>query len=141
MWQLVTRRWLLTHALVIGTVLLFVRLGLWQLQRGESGHLSSYAYALEWPTFALLVVGFWVKIIYTELHTKTDADVEGTARTAQAEQPSNATTAEAAGRTGIRARRFTHTRHGADTGRDAEVAELAAYNRYVADLAKQRDRQ
>lgn len=115
--QLVTRRWLLTHALVIGMVLLFVRLGMWQLQRGESGHQTSYAYALEWPTFALLVVGFWVKIIHTELHSKTEPD----------------------DRTGIRTRRFTRVRDGADTARDSEAAELAAYNRYVADLARQRE--
>ena len=108
--QVFTRKWMLTHAFVVALVLLFLALGRWQLQRAESGNSLSWAYAMEWPTFALMVVGFWLKIMRDELRTGTrsDDDAESSLRGAG--------------------------------GRDDDDLELAAYNRHIAGLAARRAR-
>lgn len=113
--RLTTPKWLVTHALVIGAVLLFVALGLWQLRRGEGGNLRSYGYALEWPSFALLTIGFWAKIARDEVRPKAGAEPRGGKRRASAEG--------AARRAPVRT---------------ADEAELDAYNQYLADRARQR---
>lgn len=65
--RLLAPKWLVIHLTTVGLVLLFVFLGWWQLHRAESGNTRSYAYALEWPTFALLVIGFWLKMMRDEV--------------------------------------------------------------------------
>lgn len=116
--RLLTRKWLLTHALAISLVYVFLIFGRWQLHRAQSGHTASYAYAVEWPTFALMVVGFWVKIIRDELHPKDERD--GSAANS--------------GRTGAAApaRQFGKA---SSTARVEAAAELDAYNRYLAERA------
>ncbi|HET6876153.1 MAG TPA: hypothetical protein VFH38_01340 [Jatrophihabitans sp.] len=116
--RLLTRRWVATHALVVALVVLFLLLGWWQLQRAETGNSRSWAYTLEWPTFALMIVGFWLKIMREELHPKPEPGGES-----------------AAG-----ARRVRRRRARAGAGDAAEDPELAAYNRYIAELAERRDR-
>lgn len=116
--RLLAPRWLVIHAVAAGLVLLFVTFGLWQLHRGESGNTRSYAYALEWPSFALLVIGFWVKLVRDEARNTSeraaDADLAGPD---PAPEPSRRSAARA-----------------------ADAAELAAYNRYLATRAGQRER-
>lgn len=124
--QVVTRRWLFIHALVVGAVLLFLALGWWQLQRADAGNTRSVAYMLEWPTFALMVVGFWIKIIHDELHPESDSGAEVAGETASIAGQAVGTEAS--------------TRRRPDRRSDEERAELATYNRYMADLANQRDR-
>lgn len=110
-------KWLAIHAIAVGMVALFVLLGLWQLRRAEGGNTPSYAYALEWPSFALLVVGFWIKVVREEVrlqrHGALDRD---------------------------RGERCGSLRRDAERpdGTDDDVAELAAYNRYVAQRARLR---
>lgn len=118
--RLLTRKWVLTHVFVVALVALFLLLGWWQLQRAETGNSRSWAYSMEWPSFALLVIGFWIKIMHDELHPRTESD----------DAPN------ASPRRGRRGRR----RADADSGRIAEDPELAAYNRYIADLAERRER-
>jgi hypothetical protein len=108
----------LTHALAIALVVVFLIFGRWQLHRAESGHSQSWAYAVEWPTFALMVIGFWVKIARDELRPKPGHE----GRTL--DSAGTRTTATAA--SGVRAR----TSAGAQ-----DAAELAAYNRYLAQRA------
>lgn len=119
--RLVTRKWVLTHVFVVALVALFVLLGWWQLQRAETGNSRSWAYTMEWPSFALLVIGFWIKIMRDELHPKTDSD-------------------EAAGSSPRRGRRGRRRVSDDASGRAAEDPELAAYNRYIAELAQRRER-
>lgn len=109
--RLATGKWLLTHALVIGVVVLFVVLGWWQLHRGESGNTRSYGYALEWPSMALLVIGFWVKIVRDELHPGPESG-------------DPAAPGDAVGDVAARA--------------DDARSELDDYNRHIADLARRR---
>lgn len=105
---LLSSKWLLIHAIAVGLVLLFVSLGWWQLHRAESGNTLSYAYALEWPSFALLVIGFWLKTMRDEVRRRGTAENVGDS---------------------ARARR----------ARDDDAAELAVYNRFMADRARARD--
>lgn len=116
--RLLTRKWLFTHALALGLVVVFLIFGRWQLARAESGHTASYAYAVEWPTFALMVVGFWVKIVRDELHPKIGDD-GGALDSAQS---GAARSAPRGGKASSRAR-------------DEAAAELDAYNRYLAERA------
>lgn len=133
-----TRGWLLTHALVIGVVLLFLRLSVWQLQRGESGNLRSYAYAMEWPTFALLVIVFWVKIVHDELRHTSKLDIDGGTQTPVGQRDGGPLAAAAGIADCPSPSTYPRDRAGS---RAEEDAELAAYNRYVADLAEQRRHQ
>ena len=94
-------KWLAIHAIALGMVALFIVLGLWQLHRAEGGNSVSWAYAMEWPSFALLVIGFWVKVV---------RDAGGD------HQPVAPRTDEL----------------------DGDAAELADYNRYVAQRARLR---
>jgi hypothetical protein len=146
-----TRKWLLTHVAVIGAVLLFLGLGFWQLRRGESGNVRSYAYSLEWPSFALLVLGFWAKIIYDELRPKSGPDRQASA-SGEPGAPLTAAGALTAGRIGENAhppdrsagaRAAASIGAGVTAGASSTLAdaggdddpELAAYNRYLAELA------
>jgi hypothetical protein len=124
-----TPKWLLTHAFVVVLVLLFAALGWWQLGRAVAGNTRSYAYMLEWPTFALLVIGFWIKIIYDDLHPKTGSETGDAAVAAPDAGQTVATGVEqpTAATAGVKA-----------AGRAADDAELAAYNRYIAERARQR---
>jgi len=103
--------WLAFHLLVVGLVLLFLRLGLWQWQRASSstGGVQNIGYAFEWPLFAGFVVFMWVKIIRDERR-----------RPPHTEQ--------------------AHTPHSREPEIDEYDAELAAYNRYFARLYE-RDRE
>lgn len=65
---LLAPRWLAWHGLMVVCALGFLWLGRWQLARGLSGNLQSFAYAIEWPIFAGFAVFFWGKTIYGELH-------------------------------------------------------------------------
>jgi hypothetical protein len=120
--RFLTRRWLLTHALAIGLVVVFLIFGWWQLHRAENGHTASWAYTVEWPTFALMVVGFWIKIVRDELHPKAEQD--GSAAP-DAAPPAATASKRARARSRDRAER---------------AAELAVYNRYLADRANQSGR-
>lgn len=116
--RLLTRKWLLTHALAISLVVAFLIFGRWQLHRAVSGHTASYAYAVEWPTFALMVIGFWVKIVRDELRPTVHRD----AGALDSRRGGTAASAPRAGKA-------------LSTARAEEAAELDAYNRYFAERA------
>jgi DNA-binding transcriptional regulator of glucitol operon len=58
-----TPAWLLRHAVLLVAVAVCVALGWWQLDRARSGNMLSYAYAVEWPIFAIFAIGIWVREI------------------------------------------------------------------------------
>jgi len=57
-------RALLLHATVIVVVTAFVLLARWQVQRALSGNSLSWAYAFEWPFFALYALYMWWKLLH-----------------------------------------------------------------------------
>lgn len=56
-------RWCLAHLVLVAAVLVMLRLGQWQWDRANSssGGLQNYAYALQWPLFAVFAVVVYVK--------------------------------------------------------------------------------
>ena len=114
---MLSAKWLAIHAIAVGMVALFVLLGIWQLHRAEGGNNTSWAYALEWPSFALLVIGFWVKVVREEVRHQENGTPDGN-RIEQWGSAHPATPRQAA--------------------LDGDAAELAAFNRYVAQRARLR---
>jgi hypothetical protein len=104
--RLLTRQWMTTHALVWFAVALFLTLGWWQAIRAGQGNARSIGYALEWPTFAIIVLFLWVRAMRDELRNPASAAA------AEGPQP-------------------VSDRPVID---DSDDPELAAYNRHLADL-------
>jgi DNA-binding transcriptional regulator of glucitol operon len=62
--RLLTPRWLLGLVLTLAAAGAMVRLGQWQLGRGQDRHsLQNYAYAVEWALFAAFAVFCFYKLI------------------------------------------------------------------------------
>lgn len=116
--RFLTPGWLGLHALAVTLITAFVALGWWQLQRAGEGNMRSWAYALEWPLFAVFVLAMWIKMIHDEL----------TGRTAQ----------DAAAQRGEGADGESRAPAGpAEAVDDDDDPELAAYNRYLERLNAQ----
>lgn len=66
--RLVTPKWCLAHLTVVAAILVMLRLGLWQWHRAESptGGIQNYAYAFQWPLFAVFALVVWIKTLIEE---------------------------------------------------------------------------
>jgi len=95
----------------------FLALGWWQAERALGGNTLSWAYAFEWP----LLAGYGVYLWWDLVHDRREAPPELLA--AKAERDPIAEREEAA----ERARRAAED--------DEADPEMAAYNRYLAELA------
>lgn len=73
-----TPRWLALHALLVVSVLVLARVGLWQWDRAHaaSGSWQNYGYAVQWWLFAGFAVFLWVKAILDELDPARGQDDE-----------------------------------------------------------------
>jgi hypothetical protein len=68
-WKLVlSPRWWGGHLLVVIGVLVMLRLGLWQWHRAQSpsGGIQNYAYAFQWPLFAVFALVLWWRTLKIE---------------------------------------------------------------------------
>lgn len=65
---LLSPRWWGVHLLVLVAVLVMLRLGLWQWHRAESksGGIQNFAYAFQWPLFAVFALVLWWKTLRIE---------------------------------------------------------------------------
>jgi len=61
--RFLTWRWCIAHLVLVAAVLVMLRLGQWQWDRANSstGGMQNYAYALQWPLFAVFAVVVYVK--------------------------------------------------------------------------------
>jgi len=100
------------HLTVLVVVSGCLALGWWQLHRALGGNDLSWAYAFEWPFFAAYGVYLWWKLVH---------------------EPPEATSAE--GRTAASVSPVSPAPEPTE-----EDEELAAYNRYLADLHAADDR-
>lgn len=113
--RFLTPRWLGLHALLLVSLAVLFRIGLWQLHKARSqGDWQNYGYAVQWWLFGGFAVFLWVKLILDEIDP---GRVE--ARREQAEQA-----------------RPTVLQPQAPAPSDDEDDELAAYNRRLAELAE-----
>jgi DNA-binding transcriptional regulator of glucitol operon len=72
-------KWWALHVTVLVAVLVMLRLGLWQWHRASSpsGGIQNYAYAFQWPLFAIFAIVLWVKTLIEETHRDPDAQDDG----------------------------------------------------------------
>jgi len=62
--RLFTVKWLLALLLSVAAAAVMIRLGMWQLGRGERRHsIQNYSYAVEWVLFAAFTVFCYVKLL------------------------------------------------------------------------------
>jgi hypothetical protein len=124
---LLSPKWLAGHLFVIAAVLVMLRLGLWQWHRSQSasGGIQNYAYAFQWPCFAIFAVVLWVKTIRIELDESDTEDAPGNPSGFGAKPlPEPAITKGPGVRIGITS----------DAVPDEDDVEVAAYNAYLARL-------
>lgn len=62
--RLFTVKWLLALLLSLVAAAVMIRLGMWQLGRGERRHsIQNYSYAVEWVLFAAFTIFCYVKLL------------------------------------------------------------------------------
>jgi hypothetical protein len=130
---LLSPRWWGVHALVVVVVLIMLRLGLWQWHRSQSpsGGLQNYAYAFQWPLFAVFTLGLWWKTLRIEIAGQND-------ETGQSERPLSRLGARPLPEPDIQ--HLPGVRVGISTPTietDADDIEVSTYNAYLARLNAQ----
>ena len=122
-----SRRAVSLHVALIVFVPACAALTWWQVSRALGGNTLSWVYTFEWPIFAAYAVFMWWKLVHEEpvheepVHEASGPDGAG----GPGPDPGATTDAGDAIRAG----------HGGGRDeRDEQDEELAAYNRYLADL-------
>jgi len=125
---LLSPKWLVGHLFVIATVLVMLRLGLWQLHRAESSHggIQNFAYAFQWPCFAIFAIVLWVKTIRLEFE---DVGEDGAAKHASRFSAKPLPEPDIKRGPGVRIGISTQA-----IEPDEDDAEVTAYNAYLARL-------
>ena len=105
--RLLTPKWVLMHLVVAALFVATFFLGYWQLTKAEAGGGAvNWSYALQWPLYGFMGLGFYLKMVRDELRRDPDEDEPGTDV-------------------------VLYQRPRVDTSGDPE---LAAYNAYLAEL-------
>jgi hypothetical protein len=126
-----TRRALVLHLVIVVLVPTFLGLFWWQVQRVRQGNELSWAYVFEWPFFTGYAVYLWWKLVHDQFEdeplprspchpTPTPTTLAATTRASVAPDVAAGT-----------------VRGNSDEGdgnEDEDDEELAAYNRYLAEL-------
>lgn len=108
-----TPKWVAWHVLAVVLAVTFCRLGLWQWHRAvATNSAQNMGYALQWPAFALFGLFFWWRTVR------------------DAVRPRGATPPKVSS---VRKRQPVSAPPGRPVT-DEEDPELAAYNRYLAEL-------
>ena len=106
-----TPRWLALHVLLLVTLVVLGRVGLWQWDRAHaaSGSWQNYGYAVQWWLFGAFAVFLWVKTVLDDLDpTRTEPDADALLPPVEQRQ--------------------------APPPAEDDDDELAAYNRYLQSL-------
>ena len=123
-----TKRALGLHATVVVVVPIFLGLFWWQVQRVRQGNTLSWAYVFEWPFFTGYAVYLWWRLVHEQPGLEPPGSARRPApvvrRPSSPSPPAPAATATA-----------TALATASPTEPASEVdEELAAYNRYLAEL-------
>jgi hypothetical protein len=109
-----SRRALKLHAVILIVVPSFLALGVWQVYRATGGNELSWAYVFEWPFFAAYAIYMWWRLLHAAPEAAaTSSDVVATGRSVAPMDPA------------------------VEAEQEEEDAEMAEYNRYLAQLADQ----
>jgi DNA-binding transcriptional regulator of glucitol operon len=132
---LLSPRWLLGHLLALAAVAACLRLGWWQWQRAHvTGSLQNLGYAVQWPAFACFVLVFWLRVVRDQLRPPPARPQ----RRPATHPPADPRTSDPpAGQQSADPPAPNHP----PVPHDPEDAELIAYNRYLAWLHEQDQRQ
>lgn len=114
---LVEPRWLGWHAFTVLAIWGMLWLGDWQLRRALAGNGLSWAYTFEWPLFAGFGVIFWARTLRDEFRLRRGVTPAADDAASVPALPE-----------GIGTRQIERP------GDDADDAELARYNAYLAKL-------
>jgi hypothetical protein len=112
-------RWLGWHLFVVVACWGMLWLGDWQFHRAMTGNGLSWAYTFEWPLFAGFGIVFWARTLRDEFRLRRGITVTSGDETLS----SGSVLPEGVG-----------TRPIEQPGDDADDAELASYNAYLAKL-------
>jgi hypothetical protein len=142
-----TSRCIGMHVTLVILLPVFAWLTWWQLSRALGGNTLSWAYTFEWPLFAGYAIYIWWQLIHDQTtavtrrvlanapasgaegdHTKPGWALSGGYRKSVAIAASSA----------VDSSERSHGERYAEQTAD-EAARLAAYNRYLADLAAEDD--
>jgi DNA-binding transcriptional regulator of glucitol operon len=75
--RLLTVRWVLLHLLVLALFVATFFLGNWQLGKAEGGGGAvNWSYALQWPLYGFMGLGFYLRMLKDELN-RDPADDDG----------------------------------------------------------------
>lgn len=131
--SLLTTRWLLLHALFLVAFIATGFLTVWQWDRAHEagGSFQNLGYALQWPLFGAFTIFLWVRMIRMDL--RSDADEP----TGDNEPDTCASAADQ--HRGRHVNRPLVPPPASPVDAD-EDPELAAYNRYLADLNASEER-
>ncbi|GAA4849627.1 hypothetical protein GCM10025787_35720 [Saccharopolyspora rosea] len=126
--SLLTPRWLLLHVLFVVAAIATGFLAVWQWDRAHEagGSFQNLGYALQWPLFGAFVIFFWIRLMRMELQR---APAQSAASEQPPEEPQPEEVAESTS-----ARKRPLVPPPAPPVSDDEDPELAAYNRYLAEL-------
>jgi hypothetical protein len=120
---LVEPRWLGWHLFAVVAVWGMCWLGDWQFHRAMLGNGLSWAYTFEWPLFAIFGVVFWARTIRDEFRGRRGLDLATGKHKDELAVESGPVLPDGIGTRAIE--------RPAD---DADDAELASYNAYLAKL-------
>ncbi|HVX21063.1 MAG TPA: hypothetical protein VHB02_06935 [Acidimicrobiales bacterium] len=126
------------HVTLLVVVPAFIALFWWQIQRVRQGNTLSWAYVFEWPFFTAYAVYMWWKLVHDQAAPAPEAagGPVGTPAARAASDPGDAPAdPEAAGTAGPGPGRGAEEPGAGEPGAEGnEDEELAAYNRYLAQL-------
>lgn len=120
---LIQPRWLGWHLFVVVAVWGMCWLGDWQFHRAIEGNGLSWAYTFEWPLFAIFGVVFWARTIRDEFRGRRGLDLATGKAKGELVAESGPVLPDGIGTRAIE--------RPAD---DADDADLASYNAYLAKL-------
>ncbi len=121
------------HAVIVVLVPAFIFLAWWQVDRALSGNELSWAYAFEWPLFAGYAVYMWWRLLHDDGSRPGDGVSDGGGAVTAGGAAGADTRGAAPSPAGAAGDSSGSDGEGAGTSDGAED-ELAAYNRYLAEL-------
>ncbi len=136
-----TRKAVTLHATIVVVVPVFAGLFWWQVQRVRQGNTLSWAYVFEWPFFTGYAVYMWWRLVHDQSDPGTDrpravgAD-DGVEGGGGVERSGIGVERSVGGGESVGVERSVGVESGGDENRveTEEDEELAAYNRYLAEL-------